>query len=214
MYKPVHWCVQIVAGFCHICMQWSDVIVKRVGLLLCAWDVSGWKLILTEVFHGYPVSSGKWCVCREQPRIFSWYAETFCCLKMNSSEKYCHRGCQVSSHPASELFNSVWSHKCNLKTFILTILLLAIVCCLSYFCTGWYSTGWTAQIQIVAGQDFSLLHSIHTGCGPTQPPIWWVPGTISPGLKWPGREADHSPPSSAKVENGGAVPLFPVVFIA
>jgi hypothetical protein len=24
-----------------------------------------------------------------------------------------------------------------------------------------------------------------------QPPIQWVPGTLSPGVKWLGREADH-----------------------
>jgi hypothetical protein len=29
---------------------------------------------------------------------------------------------------------------------------------------------------------------------------------ISPGLKWPGREAEHSPPSTAEVKNGGAIP--------
>jgi hypothetical protein len=32
--------------------------------------------------------------------------------------------------------------------------------------------------------------------GPTQPPIQWVPGSFSLGVKLPGREADHSPPSS------------------
>jgi hypothetical protein len=31
--------------------------------------------------------------------------------------------------------------------------------------------------------------------GHTQLPIQWVPGTSSPGVKWPGREADHSHPS-------------------
>jgi hypothetical protein len=37
-----------------------------------------------------------------------------------------------------------------------------------------------------------------------QPPIQWVLGTLSPGVKRPGREADHSPPSSAEV-NGGVI---------
>jgi hypothetical protein len=37
--------------------------------------------------------------------------------------------------------------------------------------------------------------------GPTQPPIQWVPWALSLGLKWPEREADHSPPSSAEVNN-------------
>jgi hypothetical protein len=36
--------------------------------------------------------------------------------------------------------------------------------------------------------------------GPTQPPIQWVPGALSRGVKRPGREADHSPPSSAEVK--------------
>jgi hypothetical protein len=35
---------------------------------------------------------------------------------------------------------------------------------------------------------------------PTQPPIQWVPGALSPGVKQPGREADHSPPTGAEVK--------------
>jgi hypothetical protein len=31
-------------------------------------------------------------------------------------------------------------------------------------------------------------------------PIQWVPGTVSPEVKRPGREADHSPPTSAEVK--------------
>jgi hypothetical protein len=42
--------------------------------------------------------------------------------------------------------------------------------------------------------------------GPTQPPIQWVQRAISPGLKRLVCEADHSPPSSAEVRNGGAIP--------
>jgi hypothetical protein len=37
--------------------------------------------------------------------------------------------------------------------------------------------------------------------GPTQAPIQWVPGALSLGLKRSGREDDHSPPSSAEVNN-------------
>jgi hypothetical protein len=36
--------------------------------------------------------------------------------------------------------------------------------------------------------------------GFTQPPIQWVPEAFSPGVKRPGREADHSPPNSAEVK--------------
>jgi len=34
--------------------------------------------------------------------------------------------------------------------------------------------------------------------GPTQPHVKWVPG-LSRGKVWPGRAADHSPPSSAAI---------------
>jgi hypothetical protein len=34
----------------------------------------------------------------------------------------------------------------------------------------------------------------------TQPPIQWTAGALSVGVKRPGREADHSPPSSAEVK--------------
>jgi hypothetical protein len=39
-----------------------------------------------------------------------------------------------------------------------------------------------------------------TALGPTRPPIQWVLGALSLGVKRPGREADHSPPSSAEVK--------------
>jgi hypothetical protein len=35
----------------------------------------------------------------------------------------------------------------------------------------------------------------------TQPPIKWVPGALTPGVKRPGRETDHSSPSRAEVKN-------------
>jgi hypothetical protein len=45
--------------------------------------------------------------------------------------------------------------------------------------------------------------------GPTQP-IKWVPRSLFPGLKRRGSEADHSPPSSAEVKNGWALPALPI----
>jgi hypothetical protein len=39
--------------------------------------------------------------------------------------------------------------------------------------------------------------------GSTQPPIHWVLGADSPGVKQQGCEADHSFTSSAEVQNGG-----------
>jgi len=43
----------------------------------------------------------------------------------------------------------------------------------------------------------------------TQSPIQWVPGALSPVLKWPGHESKHSPPSSAEVR---AIPPLPCTF--
>jgi hypothetical protein len=40
-----------------------------------------------------------------------------------------------------------------------------------------------------------------TALGPTQPPIQWVLGALSLGVKRPRREADHSSPSSTEVKN-------------
>jgi len=30
---------------------------------------------------------------------------------------------------------------------------------------------------------------------------WWLPRAVSTGIKWPEREANHSPPSSAEYKN-------------
>jgi hypothetical protein len=50
----------------------------------------------------------------------------------------------------------------------------------------------------VAARIFST--SSRPVLGPTQPPIQWVPGALSPGVKRQGHEADHSPPTSAEVK--------------
>jgi hypothetical protein len=39
-----------------------------------------------------------------------------------------------------------------------------------------------------------------TALEPTQPPIQWAPGALSLEVKRPGREPDHSHPSSAEVK--------------
>jgi hypothetical protein len=44
--------------------------------------------------------------------------------------------------------------------------------------------------------------------GPTQTPVQWVPGALSPGLKRQGSKADHSPQYNAELKNGGAIPAL------
>jgi hypothetical protein len=48
-----------------------------------------------------------------------------------------------------------------------------------------------------------------------EPPIQSVSQTISQWVKWPGCEADHTPPSSAKVKNTWSyIPISPSFFMA
>jgi hypothetical protein len=51
----------------------------------------------------------------------------------------------------------------------------------------------------VGSRNFSSPRRPDRLWGPTQPPIQWVPGALSPGFKRPGREAYHSPPTSAEI---------------
>jgi hypothetical protein len=69
--------------------------------------------------------------------------------------------------------------------------------------------GWTTCVRFPAWQDFSLFTASRPALGPTQPPIQWVPGVLSPGVKQQKREADHSHTSSVEEKNGGDVPPLP-----
>jgi hypothetical protein len=67
--------------------------------------------------------------------------------------------------------------------------------------TGYGLDNWMIGVRFPVGAGnffFNTMSSL--ALGPTQPPIHWIPGALSLGVKRPGREADHSPPSSAKVK--------------
>jgi hypothetical protein len=49
-------------------------------------------------------------------------------------------------------------------------------------------------------QEFSLLHVVQIGSGAHPASYPWVRGALSPVVKRPGREADHSPATSAEVK--------------
>jgi len=59
---------------------------------------------------------------------------------------------------------------------------------------------------------FLLSTASRPALGPTQPPTQWVAGALSPEVKWPGREADNSPPSSAEVKNAWRYTSTPNTF--
>lgn len=44
---------------------------------------------------------------------------------------------------------------------------------------------------------------------PTMAPLHWVQGALSPGIKQPEHEADHSSPPHAEVIMNGAIPSLP-----
>jgi hypothetical protein len=49
-------------------------------------------------------------------------------------------------------------------------------------------------------QAFSLLHVVEIGSGVHPTSYQMGTGALSPGVMWPERETDHSPPASAEVK--------------
>jgi hypothetical protein len=68
--------------------------------------------------------------------------------------------------------------------------------------------GWMTQVLISLGSNFPLYY-VWTGFGAHPASYSMGTGGSFPGVKRLGREADRSPPSSAKVKNGGAIPPLP-----
>jgi hypothetical protein len=65
------------------------------------------------------------------------------------------------------------------------------------------TTGWTIGVRFPSGaKDFSSSLCVQTGSGVHPASCTKGTGVLSPGVKArPGRDADHSPPSSAEVKN-------------
>jgi hypothetical protein len=66
--------------------------------------------------------------------------------------------------------------------------------------TGYELDGWGSIPSRVKIYPFSTASRTY---------LEWVLGTLSPRVKGLGHEADHSPPSSAKVNNDGTVHPLP-----
>jgi hypothetical protein len=75
---------------------------------------------------------------------------------------------------------------------------------------------WDIRVGIVMGYRVDVQSLIpvrgkkkisiesRSALGPTEPHIQQTPGAVSSGIKWAGRESDHSPPSSPEIKNCGA----------
>jgi hypothetical protein len=70
--------------------------------------------------------------------------------------------------------------------------------------TGCAVVGW-GSIPGIGKRFFCTIERLLWFWGP--PSLKRVARTLSLGVKRPEGEADHSPPSSAEVENGGAIPV-------
>jgi hypothetical protein len=71
-------------------------------------------------------------------------------------------------------------------------------------CSVWLRTGRPGDRGFYRRQrqeTFPLTSVSRPARRPTQPPVQWVPGVLSRGKARPGRDADHSPPSSAEFRN-------------
>jgi hypothetical protein len=66
--------------------------------------------------------------------------------------------------------------------------------------TGYGLDDQEVGVRVAMGAKLLFSTSSTLDLGPTQPPIQWVPGALSPAVRRPGREADHSPAASAEVK--------------
>jgi hypothetical protein len=69
-----------------------------------------------------------------------------------------------------------------------------------------WRAGWPegSEFESRYGQESSLPYVVQIGSGIPPPPSPWVPGSLSPGVKRPGREAHHSLPTIAEVQKSGS----------
>jgi hypothetical protein len=67
-----------------------------------------------------------------------------------------------------------------------------------------WATNWTIGVLEFDSRRelriFLFTTVFRTALGPTQPPIQWVSGALSLGVKRPVRETHHFPPPSAEVK--------------
>jgi hypothetical protein len=115
---------------------------------------------------------------------------------MQSSPASCHflpfRSKYPPQHPVLRHLQSIFLPYCERPRAVIAQSVLRL------------ATGWTIGILGFDSQRglgiFLFTTASRTAMGPTQPPIQWVPGALFLGVKWPGREADHSLLSSAEVK--------------
>jgi hypothetical protein len=71
----------------------------------------------------------------------------------------------------------------------------------------WHAAGWTVGVRFPARANILSTQMRPDGLWDSSSLLYnGYRGVSSPGVKWLEREADHYPPSSGEVKNGGAIP--------
>jgi hypothetical protein len=97
-----------------------------------------------------------------------------------------------SRNDKNELIQSPWSYSAVLLLWVSQDSAVGIA-------TSYWLDDWRVGVRVPVGaRIFST--SFRPALGSTQPPIQWVPGALSPGVRRPGRETNHSPATSAEVK--------------
>jgi hypothetical protein len=131
------------------------------------------------------------------------HKQTYCPIIIHTSQ---HSYCTSDWRQYSAQLFGVYTY--NTIRYLLYVYVLAVSTA-----TGWTPKGQSSNLG--RGKIFLLSTSSRPVLGLTQPPIQWVSGTLSPGVKRLGREADHSPPTSTEVKNKCIyTPTPPYVFMA
>jgi hypothetical protein len=66
---------------------------------------------------------------------------------------------------------------------------------------GYFATGWMAGVQFPTGHNFSPCYNVHIGSGANLVFSPLATRVLSPGIKQPECESNHSSPSCADVKN-------------
>jgi hypothetical protein len=114
-------------------------------------------------------------------------------------------GIETSSSATREFLVTLRKEYENCNNFVIFICTTTVLYWLGSGIAQWYSAGYGLDdpwFDSWRGLGiFLFITTSRPSLGPTQPPIQWVPGAVSLGVKRPGHEADLSPPSSAEVKN-------------
>jgi hypothetical protein len=131
--------------------------------------------------------------------------ETTLVKEHTGSDEFGHRVAVLSTHKGRQqvlldhqcMHTSLYSVTCPRHTTFTSDPCQGLLSFLPFPRTLFYFV--LSGVRIPAGRkDLSFSETSRPAVRPPQPPIEWVPGSLSPQVEWQGRESDHSSPSSAE----------------